>query len=158
MFLPIFLSFSNQNFLISSVCMCLSVHVGPYCLGLFSSSLDETKNITNISMPFTQKIRHFLSWVACTLKKAKVVGDPGTCENWRWTLVSIAETGRKSEWQEFYITLKVRCYFHLSYKYARNQSKLEKNPKRTNTGNFLPNFSLFVSTSWAAYRKHRNET
>jgi len=36
------------------------------------------------------------------------------------------------ESQEFYITLKVACYFLLYYSYAGNQGKLEKTNKQTN--------------------------
>lgn len=166
MFLPIFLSFSNQNFVISiliSVCTCLSACLGPYCLGLFSSSLAEIKNVINISMPFTQKIRHFLSWVAYTLNKAKVIGDPGPCENQTWTFVGIAETGRKFEWQEFCITLKVACYFLLYYSYARNQGKLEKKSQTNKPWKISFLISVFLhqphgQTMENTGMKHRNET
>lgn len=118
--------------------------------GTFFSSLAETKNVINISMLFTQKIRHFLSWVAYTSNKTKVVGDSGPCENWTWALVGIVETGRKIEWQEFRITLKVPCYFHLCYSYARNQDKLKK--KETNQTNKAWKISFLISVF--LYQRH----
>lgn len=139
-FYPYFSVCSNQNFLISiliSVCMCL----GPHWLGLFYSSLADTKNVINISMLFTQEIRHFLSWAACTLNKAKVVGDLGSCENWRWTSVGIAETGRKFEWQEFCIT---HVIFICIIAMPGIKANWKKSPTKQTPANFLPDFIPYV--------------
>lgn len=142
--------------------MCLSACLGPHCLGVFLSSLAETWEVINISLLFTQQIRHFLSHVDYTSNKARMVGNPEPSENWRWTSVGIADTRRKFEWQEFFITLKVVCYFHLYCSYTGSQDKLEKTPKtqqptKQTLENFFPHFSLFVSTPWAAYGTHGNE-
>lgn len=124
-------------------------------------------------MPFTQKIRHFLSHVAYTSNKDKVAGNPGPSENWRWTSLGIADSRRKFEWQEFWITLKVVCYFLLYCSYSGSQDKLgkkkekNKNPKTTinqqNPGKFLSSFQFFcinpVGSLWNTQEwKYMNET
>lgn len=127
--------------------MYLCPYLGPYCLGLMLSPL--------FFIPWDQechKYQHtlhgenlifFLSWVAFTFNKAKVVVNSGPCENWRWASIGVADNGKKFEWQEFCISLMIPCYFHLHYSYTKNQDKLFSKK--------MENF-LTGSVPWAVYK------
>lgn len=119
-------------------------------------------------MPFAQKIGHFLSHVAFTSNKAKVLGNLGPSENWRWTSVGIADTRRKFEWWEFCITLKVVCYFLLYCSYTGSKDKLGKNSRHNkqpkNPWKFICSFQSFcinpMGNLWNTQEewKYKNET
>ena len=127
--------------------MYLCPYLGPYCLGLMLSPLffipwDQECHKYQHTL-HVENLIFFLSWVAFTFNKAKVVVNSGPCENWRWASIGVADNGKKFEWQEFCISLMIPCYFHLHYSYTKNQDKLFSKK--------MENF-LTGSVPWAVYR------